>query len=161
MTLRFTSNNLAGTLRKLVAVGTVRLFSIFVAIAADTPRNGSGSPSGMISDMAIFGAGGSTPGEVTTGCGLATSSRSSGGSAGRMISAVLSAFGVPAGLKSLKNSFHVSPTEFGSSRKRSYISSTSHELAPKSSGFERSSIALIVLCVFRPRPSGLPKRLVT
>ena len=161
MTLRFTSNNFAGTLRKLVAVGTVRLFSIFVAIAAETPRNGSGSPSGIISDAVIFGAGGSTPGEVTTGCGFALSSRSSGGSAGRMISAVLSTFGVPAGLKSLKNSFQVSPTEFGSSRKRSYISSTSHELAPNSSGFDRSSIALIVLCAFRPRPSAPSFRLVT
>lgn len=31
----------AGTLRKLVAVGTDRLFSILATIAAPTPRNGS------------------------------------------------------------------------------------------------------------------------
>ena len=41
MTLRLTSNRRAGTLRKLVAVGTERLFSIFVTIAAPTPRSGS------------------------------------------------------------------------------------------------------------------------
>ncbi|CAB4368427.1 unannotated protein [freshwater metagenome] len=41
MTLRFTSKSRAGTLRKLVAVGTDRLFSMLVTIAAPTPRNGS------------------------------------------------------------------------------------------------------------------------
>ena len=40
MTPRFTSSNLAGTLRKLVAVGTVRLRSIFETIAKPAPRIG-------------------------------------------------------------------------------------------------------------------------
>ena len=43
MTLRLTSKSFAGTWRTLVAVGTVRLASIFVAITDDTPRSGSGS----------------------------------------------------------------------------------------------------------------------
>ncbi len=41
MTLRLTSKRRAGTLRKLVAVGTERLFSMLATIAAPTPRNGS------------------------------------------------------------------------------------------------------------------------
>ena len=51
MTLRFTSNRRAGTLRKLVAVGTERLFSMLVTMAAPTPRNGSRvDPSGTTTD---------------------------------------------------------------------------------------------------------------
>lgn len=38
--LRLTSSNFAGTFRKLVAVGTVRLFSMFSTIRAATPRIG-------------------------------------------------------------------------------------------------------------------------
>ena len=68
MTLRFTSSNLAGTLRKLVAVGTAKLRSILVAIAAGTPRKGSGVGSAKISvDAMVRGVGGSTPGDVATG----------------------------------------------------------------------------------------------
>src|SRR5688572_11018551 len=40
MTLRLTSRSLAGTLRNVVAVGTVRLFSMLVAIAAAAPLIG-------------------------------------------------------------------------------------------------------------------------
>ena len=40
ITLRLTSSSLAGTLRKLVAVGTVRLASMLRAIAAPAPRIG-------------------------------------------------------------------------------------------------------------------------
>src|SRR6187200_2377694 len=40
MTLRLTSSSLAGTLRKLVAVGTVRLRAMLAAIVAPTPRIG-------------------------------------------------------------------------------------------------------------------------
>src|SRR4051795_9930772 len=41
MTLRFTSNNFAGTFRNDVAVGTLRLRSMLDAIAAAAPRIGS------------------------------------------------------------------------------------------------------------------------
>src|SRR5215207_1077312 len=44
MTLRLTSSSLAGTFRKLVAVGTARLRTMLAAIAAPAPR--IGSPSG-------------------------------------------------------------------------------------------------------------------
>ena len=43
MTLRLTSSSLAGTSRKLVAVGTSRLASMFVDDAGRAPRRGSGS----------------------------------------------------------------------------------------------------------------------
>ncbi len=46
MTLRFTSRSLAGTCRKLVAVGTARLASMFATTRAAAPR--SGSPSGSL-----------------------------------------------------------------------------------------------------------------
>src|SRR6056297_688324 len=63
ITLRLTSSSLAGTLRKLVAVGTVRLRSMLAAIAAPTPRIGlPGSSSGFPFDSgsaacAAFAAG--------------------------------------------------------------------------------------------------------
>src|SRR3954464_13678069 len=45
ITLRLTSSSLAGTLRKLVAVGTVRLRAMLAAIVAPTPLIGwPGSP---------------------------------------------------------------------------------------------------------------------
>src|SRR5690349_948423 len=48
MTRRLTSSSLAGTLRKLVAVGTARLRSMFATTAAPAPRLGSpGSPAGV------------------------------------------------------------------------------------------------------------------
>ena len=42
MARRFTSRSRAGTLRKLVAVGTVRLRSMLATMAAPEPRMGSG-----------------------------------------------------------------------------------------------------------------------
>ena len=54
MTLRLTSKRRAGTLRKLVAVGTERLFSILATIAAPTPRSGSKVEP---SNTAVTGAG--------------------------------------------------------------------------------------------------------
>ena len=53
MTLRFTSSNLAGTLRKLVAVGTVRLRSMFAAIAAPAPRMGLPGSSSVADAVAV------------------------------------------------------------------------------------------------------------
>ena len=53
MTRRLTSSSLAGTSRKLVAVGTPRLASMFSTMRAATPR--SGSPSSAFS--AVFAAG--------------------------------------------------------------------------------------------------------
>src|SRR5829696_8109131 len=41
MTRRLTSSSLAGTLRKLVAVGTSRLASMLVTMRAAAPRSGS------------------------------------------------------------------------------------------------------------------------
>ena len=73
MTLRLTSNRRAGTLRKLVAVGTERLFSIFVTIAAPTPRNGSKEdPSGPDTGATGADGGGTTePFELARGEGVA------------------------------------------------------------------------------------------
>ena len=57
MTWRLTSSSLAGTLRKLVAVGTVRLRSMLVAIAMPAPRIGSpGSSAGTAGAAAGAGA---------------------------------------------------------------------------------------------------------
>ena len=53
MTLRLTSSSLAGTLRKLVAVGTARLRSMLATIAAPAPRIGSpGSSTGVAAGSA-------------------------------------------------------------------------------------------------------------
>ena len=52
--LRFTSSKRAGTFRKLVAVGTVRLRSMLATIAAPAPR--IGSPATPDVGAAAFGA---------------------------------------------------------------------------------------------------------
>src|SRR3954470_17688693 len=72
MIFRLTSSSLAGTSRKLVAVGTVRLRSMLAAIAAPAPRIGS-----PISSCAAAGRSGAdaapfvadTAGAVGTGAG--------------------------------------------------------------------------------------------
>src|SRR6056297_3720399 len=67
ITLRLTSSSLAGTLRKLVAVGTVRLRSMLAAIAAPTPRIGlPGSSSGF-----SFGVGSAAGAGFAAGDGAA------------------------------------------------------------------------------------------
>ena len=59
MTLRLTSSSLAGTLRKLVAVGTARLASMLRAMAAPAPRIGfPGSSTGSTLASAPFVAAG-------------------------------------------------------------------------------------------------------
>ena len=63
MTLRLTSSSLAGTLRNVVAVGTVRLFSMLVAIAAAAPLIGlPASPSPSVAGAAGFGDAGGVAG---------------------------------------------------------------------------------------------------
>src|SRR3954452_23627876 len=56
MTLRLTSSRRAGTLRKLVAVGTPRLRSMLATMAAPAPR--IGSPASAVPAGAAAGAGG-------------------------------------------------------------------------------------------------------
>jgi hypothetical protein len=78
MTLRLTSSSLAGTLRKLVAVGTPRLRSMFWAIATPAPRIGSpiSSPAGAGDDGAAgavaTGAGAGVAASGAAGAGVST-----------------------------------------------------------------------------------------
>src|SRR5215472_1062189 len=55
MTMRLSMSSLAGTARTLVAVGTVRLAAMFVAVRADAPRSLTTSASGT--GGAVAGAG--------------------------------------------------------------------------------------------------------
>ncbi len=77
MILRLTSSSLAGTWRKLVAVGTPRLASMFCTMRAAAPR--IGSPSGSVGASAGAGAGaaaGAAAGAVAaTGAGAAAGPR--------------------------------------------------------------------------------------
>src|SRR5829696_4863488 len=75
MTLRLTSSSLAGTLRKLVAVGTVRLRAMLAAIAAPAPRIGvpgswAGSPGWPVA-TGFAGAPGACAGRVAAPVGAA------------------------------------------------------------------------------------------
>src|SRR4051794_9462827 len=67
MTLRFTSSRRAGTLRKLVAVGTPRLRSMLATMAAPAPR--IGSPASVTSTGAA--AAGAAVGVAGAGAGAA------------------------------------------------------------------------------------------
>ncbi len=69
MILRLTSRSLAGTWRKLVAVGTPRLASMFCTMRAAAPRNGS--PSGSVGTGGTAAGAGAAAGG-TTGAGAAT-----------------------------------------------------------------------------------------
>ena len=108
ITLRLTSSSFAGTWRTLVAVGTAMLASIFVAITAETPRNGSGSTTskGVCSTGAIAttgrGARGGASGEIgSLIADVATFFNSGSGNASKLDldnSPVGSAFAEPTGL---------------------------------------------------------------
>src|SRR5215213_4918015 len=64
ITLRLTSSSLAGTLRKLVAVGTVRLRAMLAAMVAPTPFIGwPGSPGWPVA-TGLVGAAGSCAGRA-------------------------------------------------------------------------------------------------
>src|SRR4051812_39981834 len=81
MTLRFTSSNLAGTLRNDVAVGTERLRSMLEAIAAPAPR--IGSPSSLF----VPPAGPVEPNPRTAGAVLANPGSPPAGSRASVVSA--------------------------------------------------------------------------
>src|SRR5688572_30264981 len=129
MTLRLTSSSFAGTLRKLVAVGTVRLRSMFAAIATPAPRIGSPA-----SDPALAAGVGDAAGGAD--CAIATGDAGAGatgaGAAAGVADDVASPFPATSEWSSEKNSRQDSLTASGSSRNWAYISSTSHEFAPKS-----------------------------
>ena len=57
MTRRLTSSSLAGTSRKLVAVGTPRLASMFSTMRAATPRSGSPASAFLAAFSSAFAAG--------------------------------------------------------------------------------------------------------
>ena len=148
MTLRLTSSSLAGTLRKLVAVGTVRLRSMLAAIAAAAPFSdgaglgaggGRGGGCGRVGGPGGLGGvagGGSVTGSA--GIGVAAGRSAAGEEVSRMspeifpgsLGGTRGAAGA-APLPLAKNSRHDSLTESGSSSYCSCISSTSQELAPK------------------------------
>ena len=145
MTLRLTSSSLAGTLRKLVAVGTARLRSMLAAIAAAAPFSavpGSSSTTGLAG--AGLAGGAATLG-VVVGAGAAAGSAAGAGVAAtgeepsrtspevvpRSLGGAVGGRDGAAPLPLANSSRHDSLTESGSSAYCSYISSTSQELAPK------------------------------
>src|SRR5262247_2544617 len=69
MILRLTSSSLAGTLRKLVAVGTPRLAVMFWTMRAAAPRRGS--PASPAAGVGAAGAGVVAAGAVAAGAGCA------------------------------------------------------------------------------------------
>jgi hypothetical protein len=69
MTRRFTSSSLAGTLRKLVAVGTWRLASMFWTILAATPRSGWPGASSSVAAGGWVGWGRAGDGWAAAGAG--------------------------------------------------------------------------------------------
>src|SRR3954468_21999539 len=87
MTLRLTSSSLAGTFRKLVAVGTSRLASMFLTITAPTPLISSPSPDAEPVGE-LFGALGAGSGAgAEAGAGAGAEFATTAGSAGRAGSA--------------------------------------------------------------------------
>src|SRR4051794_38744245 len=68
MTLRLTSSSLAGTSRKLVAVGTSRLASMLATMRAAAPRRGCGVPAPL--DETLAGAAGFASADPGVGVGL-------------------------------------------------------------------------------------------
>jgi hypothetical protein len=92
MTLRLTSSSLAGMSRKLVAVGTRRLVSMFSTMRAATPRSGwpgCSACSGFSALAAGAGAAGAGCGAGAAGAGAAGA-----GAGGAMVPAALLATGV-------------------------------------------------------------------
>src|SRR5215203_1564863 len=76
MTLRLTSSSFAGTLRKLVAVGTPRLRSMLATMTAPTPRMGdpvsgdvAGLAAGEVAGVAAAGVAGAAAGTGADGAG--------------------------------------------------------------------------------------------
>src|SRR3954468_14129159 len=91
MTLRLTSSSLAGTLRKLVAVGTSRLASMFLTITAPTPLinspswpgAGAGAAAGADSDDGVAVVAGLTAGAgAAAGVAVGAACSAGTGSAG-------------------------------------------------------------------------------
>src|SRR4051794_23354158 len=78
MIFRLTSSSLAGTSRKLVAVGAPRLASMLSTIRAEAPRSGSAAPHSL---AGIAGAAG--PGGAGAGTGLGGGRGAAGGGRGR------------------------------------------------------------------------------
>ena len=78
-TLRLTSSSLAGTLRKLVAVGTSRLAAMFFTMTAPTPLISSPGSSAGSSAGAAAAAGAGVGGGAATGV---ASGDGAGGAAG-------------------------------------------------------------------------------
>src|SRR5262245_22243621 len=70
MTRRLTSRSLAGTSRKLVAVGTARLRSMLATTAAPAPRIGSPG-SGAVAAGSVAGTGAAAGGAGVLGAGAA------------------------------------------------------------------------------------------
>src|SRR5688572_24799307 len=98
MILRFSSSTLTGIERTLVAVGTVRLCSIFSTIFLAGP---------------VMGLVGASVGMVGVGFGAGCVAAASGGT---LPTGRVSAFGWPSApeIRSLKNVCHDSSTDFGS-----------------------------------------------
>jgi hypothetical protein len=86
MTLRLTSSSLAGMSRKLVAVGTRRLVSMFSTMRAATPR--SGSPGCSAFSVGAAGAWAAGAGAGVAGAGAAGAGAGAG-AGGAIVPAVL------------------------------------------------------------------------
>src|SRR5690606_6571224 len=120
MTLRFTSRSLAGTSRKLVAVGTPRLASMFATMRAAAPRIG-----------VPFGSTGSTAAGAAAFAGAFAGAEAAGGAAGEGAGAVWVAPPGASGREAAKDSRQAGRTALGAERDCSYISSTRPALAPR------------------------------
>ncbi len=168
MILRLTSSSLAGTSRKLVAVGTARLRSMLATMAAPAPRIGSPrSPAGA-SGAGGAGAAAVGAGAVGAGADAPLAGAAVGGGAGMTagaagaVATATTACGGPAGSSGSPRRTPASSRSPRTDRLRycSYISSTSQALGPR-----RASRAPSVLdvapsrprcCAHRPSPSMVP-----
>src|SRR5690606_30342455 len=148
MTRRLTSSSLAGTSRKLVAVGTPRLASMLATMRAAAPRSGSPGSSrpsfpafpaaagagAAVARAGASGAGVAGAGAGAVGAGAAAAPPGAGGAVAWPSVAGDGRAGAawsPSRRESAKNSCPLSLTELGFSRYCSYISSTSQALGPR------------------------------
>src|SRR5919112_1221923 len=157
ITILLSMSSLTGTERTLVAVGTVRLASMFCAVRPGAPRSTVSDGSSLAADWAGFSGSFGTGRAAGGWVGLASERPPAVGDALpdgfagaglASVGALAAAFSGAAGLAPLrgpsmveasvpgdlfaKKSHQTLSTLFGSRWYCSYISSTSHSLAPKS-----------------------------
>src|SRR4051812_16312076 len=169
ITIRLSHSSFTGTVRTLVAVGTLRLTSMFCAVRMGAPRStvsvGSSTASGRVVGGTSFGTGAALVGAAFAAAAFSGAAFSgaafadaafgagfegagfAGAAWGALASVRAGAFTSPFEARAVdgaplfdgtpfprdrKNSHQARSTLSGSAWYRSYISSTSHSLAPKS-----------------------------